>query len=286
MEELDLLTENPVSIISSINFEELWTKIAELVLSFGGKLILAIIVFLAGRWIVKSITKFVHKVMVKREVDPSLFSFVKSLISITLNLLLVIIVISILGIETSSLIALFASAGLAIGMALSGTLQNFAGGVMILLFKPYRVGDTIEAQGNIGTVKEIQIFNTILITGDNKTIIIPNGGLSTGILTNYSTSGTRRVEWIFSITYGENFDNAKAIIEKLLTTDKRIKTDPAYFIVLNELGASSLNILVRAWVNSGDFWDVFYDINKIVYETFTQEGLSFPFPQMDVHIRN
>jgi small conductance mechanosensitive channel len=191
-----------------------------------------------------------------------------------------------LGIETSSLIALFASAGLAVGMALSGTLQNFAGGVMILLFKPYRVGDFIEAQGNTGTVKEIQIFNTILITPDNKTIVVPNGGLSTGIMTNYSSSGTRRAEWIFSIAYGESYDNAKNIIERLLSEDKRIKTEPAYFIALNELAANSVNIIVRVWVNSGDLWNVYYDINEIVYKTFENKGVSIPYPQMDVHLYN
>ena len=282
----EILTNNPVSILSSINVEELLTKLAEAILTFGGKLLIAIIIYIVGRWLIRHFNKFVHKIMLKRDVDSSLFSFIKSLISISLNFLLIIIVVSILGIQTSSLIALFGAAGLAIGMALSGMLQNFAGGVMILWFKPYRVGDLIEAQGNLGTVKEIQIFHTVLITADNKTIIIPNGGLSTGTMTNYSSSGTRRVEWTFSIAYGDNYDRAKEIIERLLIADKRINTEPAYFIALNTLAESSVDIIVRAWTNSSDFWDVFYYMNEIVYKTFIKEGVQIPFPQMDVHLCN
>ena len=194
------------------------------------------------------------------------------------------LIISKLGIEASSFIALFASAGVAIGMALSGTLQNFAGGVMILLFKPFKVGDVIEAQGQSGAVKEIQIFNTIISTPDNKIIIIPNGGLSTGITKNYSKEATRRVDWEFSIGYGDNYDNAKAVLEKLITADQRILKDPAYFIALSSLGANSVNIVVRAWVNAADYWGVFFDMNESVYKTFEQEGLNISFPQMDVHL--
>lgn len=193
-------------------------------------------------------------------------------------------IISKLGIEASSFIALFASAGVAIGMALSGTLQNFAGGVMILLFKPFKVGDVIEAQGQSGAVKEIQIFNTIISTPDNKIIIIPNGGLSTGITKNYSKEATRRVDWEFSIGYGDNYDKAKAVLEKLITADQRILKDPAHFIALSSLGANSVNIVVRAWVNAADYWGVFFDMNESVYKTFEQEGLNIPFPQMDVHL--
>ncbi|MDR2928032.1 MAG: mechanosensitive ion channel [Cytophagaceae bacterium] len=282
----DLKTENIVNSVTSINMQELLPKLYEALLSFGGKLLLAIVVYFVGRWIVKRLNHIVQKIMKKREVDPSLFSFVKSLISISLNLVLIIIVISILGIETSSLIALFASAGLAIGMALSGTLQNFAGGVMILLFKPYKVGDYIEAQGQGGSVKEIQIFNTVLTTADNKTIIVPNGGLSTGIMTNYSTTGTRRVDWTFGIAYGDSYDKAKTIIEQLLKADKRVKIDPAHFIALTSLGNSSVNITVRAWVDSADYWDVFFMLNEQVYKVFASEGISIPFPQMDVHVHN
>ena len=271
---------------TAINWEELLSKLIHSLISFGGKLLLAILIFVVGRWLIKKITGLIKKIMTKRDVDKSLFSFVTSLVSITLNLILAITIISILGIETSSFIALFASAGVAIGLALSGTLQNFAGGVMILLFKPFKVGDYIEAQGQGGTVREIQIFNTILTTGDNKTIIIPNGGLSTGLMTNYSTSGTRRVEWTFGIAYGDSYDKAKSIIEKLLKEDSRVLYDPAYLIALTSLADSSVNIVVRAWTNSGDYWSLYFDINEKIYKIFPEEGISIPFPQMDVHLYN
>ena len=282
----EIISKENFKLLSTINVEELLTNLTQMVFSLGGKILLAILVYFVGHWIVRKINNLIKKTMKKREVDPSLFSFVTSLVSITLNLTLIIIVISILGIETSSFIALFASAGLAIGMALSGTLQNFAGGVMILLFKPYKVGDFIEAQGQAGTVKEIQIFNTIMTTSDNKTIIVPNSGMSTGIMTNYSTMGTRRVDWTFSIGYGDSYDRAKEIIEGLLSDDSRIKSDPERLIALNSLGDSSVNIVVRVWVNSDDYWNVFFDMNEKIYKTFEKEGISFPFPQMSVHISN
>ena len=174
--------------------------------------------------------------------------------------------------------------GVAIGMALSGTLQNFAGGVMILLFKPFKVGDTIEAQGQSGTVREIQIFNTILATPDNKIIIIPNGGLSTGLMKNYSKEATRRVDWEFGIAYGDDYTKAKSVIARLLDADGRVLKDPAYFIALTSLGESSVNIVVRAWVKSEDYWGVYFDMNEKVYKTFAEENLNIPFPQLDVHL--
>ncbi len=193
-------------------------------------------------------------------------------------------VVGTLGVETSSIIALFASIGVGVGMALSGTLQNFAGGIMILLFKPFKVGDFIEAQGQSGTVKEIQIFNTILTTPDNKIIIIPNGGLSTGITQNYSTEATRRVDWQFGIAYGDNYDKARNVIEKLLNADNRILKNPDYFIALTSLGESSVNIVVRAWVNAPDYWGVYFDMNEKIYKTFAEENINIPFPQLDVHL--
>lgn len=271
---------------SSVSLDVFISKLIDLSVSFGAKIITALIVFLIGRWIIRKIKRIVMAIMEKRHVEASLFSFIKSLAEITLNFLLIIILISILGIETSSFIALFASAGVAIGMALSGTLQNFAGGVMILLFKPFKVGDVIEAQGQSGAVKEIQIFNTIITTPDNKVIIIPNGGLSTGIMKNYSKEELRRVDWEFSIAYGDSYDKAKVVIENLLKADGRILETPAYFIALNSLGASSVNIVVRAWVKAGDYWDVFFNMNEKVYKTFAEEKLNIPFPQMDVHIIN
>lgn len=270
--------------LSAISLDTLISKLIDLSVSLGSKLLIALVVFFIGRWLIRRIQKLVVNIMQKRHVEASLFSFVKSLVSITLNFLFVIILISVLGIETSSFIALFASAGVAIGMALSGTLQNFAGGVMILLFKPFKVGDYIEGQGQSGTVTEIQIFNTIICTPDNKVIIIPNGGLSTGITKNYSTAATRRVDWEFGIAYGDSYEKAKTVITHLIETDKRILKDPAYFIALNSLGDSSVNIVVRAWVNSSDYWGVFFDMNEKVYKTFSEEKLNIPFPQLDVHL--
>ena len=269
---------------SAMSWDVFLTKVIDLGVSLGSKLLIALVVFLVGRWIVKKLNRLLVTILEKRKVEASLSSFVKSLVSITLNLLLIIIVIGVLGIETSSFIALFASAGVAIGMALSGTLQNFAGGVMILLFKPFKVGDFIEAQGQSGTVKEIQIFNTIVTTADNKIIIIPNGGLSTGIMKNYSKEETRRVDWQFGIAYGDNYDKAKEVIGRLLDEDSRVLKTPAYFIALTSLGDSSVNIVVRAWVNAADYWGVFFDMNEKVYKTFARENLNIPFPQMDVHV--
>ncbi|WP_294142757.1 mechanosensitive ion channel domain-containing protein [uncultured Sanguibacteroides sp.] len=269
---------------SAMSWDVFLTKVIDLGVSLGSKLLIALVVFLVGRWIVKKLNRLLSTILEKRKVEASLSSFVRSLVSITLNLLLIIIVIGVLGIETSSFIALFASAGVAIGMALSGTLQNFAGGVMILLFKPFKVGDFIEAQGQSGTVKEIQIFNTIITTADNKIIIVPNGGLSTGIMKNYSKEETRRVDWQFGIAYGDSYDKAKEVIGRLLDEDPRVLKTPAYFIALTSLGDSSVNIVVRAWVNASDYWGVFFDMNEKVYKTFAQENLNIPFPQMDVHV--
>lgn len=272
--------------LSTMSLDTLISKLIDLGVSLGSKLLVALVVFIIGRWIIKRIKRIIIRIMQKKEVEASLFSFVRSLVSITLNFIFVIILISILGIETSSFIALFASAGVAVGMALSGTLQNFAGGVMILLFKPFKVGDVIEAQGQSGTVKEIQIFNTLMTTPDNKIIIIPNGGLSTGITKNYSQASTRRVDWEFGIAYGDNYDQAKTVLIRLLEADKRILKEPEYFVALTSLGESSVNIVVRAWVNSADYWGVFFDMNEKVYKTFAAEKLSIPFPQMDVHLYN
>ena len=272
--------------LSTMSLDTLVNKLIDLSVSFGSKLLVALLVFFIGRWIVKKLNRLVINILTKRHVEASLATFTKSLVSITLNFTLVIIIISVLGIETSSFIALFASAGVAVGMALSGTLQNFAGGVMILLFKPFKVGDYIEAQGQSGTVKEIQIFNTIITTTDNKVIIIPNGGLSTGIMMNYSKESQRRVDWVFGIGYGDSYDHAKTVIARLLDNDPRVLKDPNYFIALTALNSSSVDIVVRAWVKAENYWGVFFDMNEKVYKTFAEENLNIPFPQMDVHLYN
>ncbi|MCQ2217020.1 MAG: mechanosensitive ion channel [Paludibacteraceae bacterium] len=275
-------------VVANTDYQELlnlvWEKGVDMLMSFGSRILLALVVFFVGRWIINRLKSLFAKMLERRNVEVSLGSFLKSLVSVILTFFLIISVIGILGIETSSFVALFASAGVAIGMALSGTLQNFAGGVMILLFKPFKVGDFVEAQGIIGTIKEIQIFNTIFNTLDNKVIIVPNGGLSTGIVTNYSKEETRRVDWVFNIAYGDDYDKAKAVINDLLVSDARVLKDPAPFIALTALNCSSVDLVVRAWVKSADYWDVFFSMNERVYKTFNSHGLNIPFPQMDVHL--
>ena len=268
----------------SFNWNTFLDKLVDLSTTLGTKLLAAIFILLIGRWIIRRLKKLINNLLEKRQVEASLATFTRSLINITLNFLLVLMLVGTLGVETSSIIALFASIGVGIGMALSGTLQNFAGGIMILLFKPFKVGDFIEAQGQSGTVKEIQIFNTILTTPDNKIIIIPNGGLSTGITQNYSKEALRRVDWQFGIAYGDSYNKAQEVIARLLNADNRILKEPAYFIALTSLGESSVNIVVRAWVNASDYWGVYFDMNEKVYKTFAEESINIPFPQLDVHL--
>lgn len=253
---------------------------------YGLKVLGALVALVIGLWLIKWALKAIDSVMVSGKVDNSLRPFLKSLVGTLLKVMLGISIMTMLGIEMTSFIAILASVGLAVGMALSGTLQNFAGGVMILLFKPFKVGDYIDAQGYSGTVKEIQIFVTILTTPDNKTILIPNGGLSNGAMINYSAEATRRVDWVFGIGYGDDIKKAKAIINGILAADTRVQKDPAIFIGLGELADSSINLTVRVWVNASDFWDVFFDTNEKVYDDFNAGGINIPFPQMDVHVHN
>lgn len=263
-----------------------YTEMAgDLVLEYGLKVLLAIVVLLVGLWVIKRITEGMTKLMVKKNVDPSLTPFLRSMAGIVLKVMLVISVVSMLGVETTSFIAILGAAGLAIGLALSGTLQNFAGGVMILILKPFKVGDFIDAQGHTGTVYEIQIFHTIMKTPDNKTVIIPNGGLSTGSLVNYSTEPTRRVDLSFGIGYTDDIDKAKSILMRLLEEDERVLKDPAPAVAVAELADSSVNFNVRPWVNAGDYWGVYLDMQEKVKKAFDDEGVSIPFPQMDVHVQ-
>ncbi len=275
---------------------------------------IALAVFYAGRFIIRKIHAIVAGILLRRKVEASLTTFVLSLIRIVLYFLLIVTVIGILGLETSSFIALFASAGVAIGMALSGTLQNFAGGVLILLLKPYRIGDYIEAQGYAGTVKEIQIFSTLITTADNKVIIIPNGPLSTSSINNWSRQSYRRVSWDVGISYGNNVDDARRAILAMFESDDRIvkgmiedhgilniskelpsvlkgkvkdhlvKTDGAPAVLVSSLGDSSVVLSVRAWTLTGNYWSVYFDYNERFYKELPAAGISFPFPQMDVHI--
>lgn len=267
-----------------MNSEQILNQITEIVIEYGPKLIGSIAVWIIGSWIIKAVTNGFGKILEKRKTDDTLKPFLKGIVGILLKLMLAISVLGMLGIEMTSFIAILGAMGLAVGLALSGTLQNFAGGVILLLFKPFKVGDLIEAQGFIGTVSEIQLFNTILKTPDNKTIILPNGSLSTSSMTNYSIEEKRRVDWTIGIGYGDDATKAIQVIKRLCDEDSRILKDPEVFIAISELADSSVNFTVRAWVESKDYWAVFFDMNKKVYMVFEKEGLHIPYPQMDVHV--
>jgi small conductance mechanosensitive channel len=244
-----------------------------------------LLIWFVGRWVLKHIVKLLIRIMEKHIDNVSVRTFVISLIDVVMMILLLLMIIGVLGIDTSSFIAVFASAGVAIGMALSGTLQNFAGGVMILLFRPFKVGDFIEAQGVSGTVKQIQIFNTVVHTGDNKVILLPNGPVSTGIINNYSREPLRRLDMTFSISYGNDFSKARAVLQRLLAEDVRVLDEPAApLIELSELAASSIDIVVRVWCRQSDYWGIKFDLNRKVYETFPKEGLEFPFQTFTVNV--
>lgn len=255
-----------------------------LLMAYGLKLLGALVVLVVGWRVIGFLTRSVKQMMQKRALDPSLQSFLGSFLVILLRVLLVISVLSMVGIAMTSFIAILGAAGLAIGLALSGTLQNFAGGVLLLVLKPFKVGDFIEAQGFMGTVEEIQIFNTILKTPDNIRIVIPNGGLSTGSVTNYSSHETRRAQWVFGIAYGDSYQKAREVLQKILDDDTRVLKEPAPVIFLSDLNDSSVDITVRAWALSADFWPLNFDIREKVYDAFAKEGISIPFPQMDVHL--
>ncbi len=274
-----------MSTISGMSPDEIKQAVTTFVLSLSIKLIKVLLIWFVGRWILKRVVNLLKHVMIKHVDNESVRTFVISIIDVVVMILLILMIIGVLGIDTSSFIAIFASAGVAIGMALSGTLQNFAGGVMILLFRPFKVGDFIEAQGVAGVVKQIQIFNTVVHTGDNKVILLPNGAVSTGIINNYSREPQRRLDMVFSISYGNDFEKAKAVLQKLIAEDSRVLNEPAApFIELGELAASSIDIVVRVWCNQADYWAIKFDLNKKVYEVFPKEGLEFPFQTFTVNV--
>ena len=251
-------------------------------LGIAVKIALAFIVFYVGRWVIRKLKKVMARIFEKKNVDSSVQIFLNNLVSIVLGIMLIVLIVAVLGIPMTGLVAIFAAAAFAIGMALSGTLSNFAGGVIILLQKPYRIGDYIEAQGYGGTVKAIQLFSTIMTTPDNKTIVIPNGPLSTGSINNFSRQNTRRVEWIIGVSYGDDFDRAKKLIQKILENDARVIQKLGTTIAINELTSSAVNIVIRCWVRSGDFWDVYFDINRQLYVQLPASGIVFPFSQVNV----
>ena len=273
--------------LSGMTPDEVIHAVTALCVMLAGKLVKVLLVWFVGRWIIGKVVKLLKKIMEKRKVNASVNSFVSSMIDVVAMIIMIIMIISILGIDTSSFIALFASAGVAVGMALSGTLQNFAGGVLILLFRPFKVGDFIEAQGVSGTVKEIQIFNTLVYTGDNKVILLPNGPVSTGIINNYSKEPKRRLDLSFSIAYGDDYEKAKEVIMRLIREDGRVLDNPAApFVAMSALGASSIDIVVRVWCKQEDYWGIKFDLNQKVYETFPKEGLNFPYQTLTLHVEN
>ncbi len=259
-------------------------QIIALVVKYGAQLLLAIIVLIVGLWVIKRIVKVVNKTMTKRNVDESLQPFLRSIIGALLKIMLVITVASMVGVEMTSFVAVLGAAGLAVGLALQGSLSNFAGGVLILLLKPFKVGDFIEANGYSGTIREIQIFYTYMTSVENQEIVIPNGDLSNNAIKNYSYHDTRRLDMTFGIGYSDDIDKAKEILERLVKADTRILPEPALTIFINELADSSVNIHVRAWAKSADYWDIFNNFNEKVKKAFDAEGISIPFPQRDIHL--
>ncbi|GHU68878.1 transporter [Bacteroidia bacterium] len=271
-------------ILNTHSWTDLLDRLLREAISFGAKLLLCLVIYWVGRKLIRYLDKFTGRIMNNKKFDPSVASFFRSLINIILTAALIICVINILGFQSSSFVALLASIGVALGMAMSGTLQNFAGGVMILLFRPFRVGDYIDAQGQGGTVKEIQIFNTVITTSDNRTIYLPNGGLSNNVIVNYNRQHHRRIEWVIGVAYGTDYNRAKAILAGIVANEKRILSDPALEIVIKTLNESSVDIQIRAWVNRADYWNVYYQINELIYTGFTEKGIDIPFPQLTVHL--
>lgn len=262
-----------------------YTDVNQFLVKIGTSLIVAVIIIIVGFWLAKFMSKAVKRLLIKSNTDTGLVTFITSFLSMGLKVLVVITAITQLGIEMTSFVALLGAAGLAIGMAFSGTLSNFAGGIIILVLKPFKVGDFINTQDEQGVVQEIQIFNTYLHTMDNKVIILPNGAVANGNIINFTKADKRRVDWIISISYGDDADKAQKILLHYVKEDGRILGDPEPFVGVALLNNSSVDITLRAWVHTDDYWPVFFDMNARVYREFPQEGFRFPFPQMDVHVK-
>lgn len=273
---------NKIESLLGLKTGELTGALIDLGLRIG----IAFGILIIGFWLAKIMSKALVRLLRVRNTDESLVSFLRSLTSMGIKTLIVITAITQLGVEMTSFVALLGAAGLAIGMAFSGTLSNFAGGVMILLFKPFKVGDFVDMQGQQGIVQEVLIFNTILTTTDNKVIILANGAVSNGTIINYTKAEKRRVDWSFGISYGDDLKVAKDLLKKFMAEDKRILKKEENFIGLGALADSSVEITVRAWVKTEDYWNVFFEMNERVYNEFPVAGLSIPFPQMDVHVQN
>lgn len=282
-------TQKLIEHVTTTPAEELLKELLSDIIQFGLKVLAALLIYFVGAWIIKKIKKILSNIFAKRHTEKAIASFTMSLVSITLTILLIILTVGTLGVNTTSLAALLAAGGMAIGMALSGTVQNFAGGIMLLVFKPFKAGDFIEAQGFSGTVSEVNIVSTKLRTTDNRTIVLPNGALSGGTINNISQNPTRRVEWKVTVEYGSDVQTARKVVLGMLASDKRVLTGsdaPAEpNVSLSALLDSSIELQIRCWVKTEDYWDVLYAINEQIYNELPQNGISFPFPQLDVHIR-
>lgn len=265
-----------------------WDNVLEMLrttgLEFGINIITAIAIFYIGKMIVGLLTRSLRKVMQAQEIDKTLESFVCNLVRMVLLTFVIIASVSALGIQTTSFIAVIGAAGLAIGLALQGSLSNFASGVLIVLFRPYKVGDWVEAAGVAGTIVEVQILTTVFKTGDNKSIIVPNGQVMNSIIINYSANDQRRVDMVVGVSYDDDLDKVRATLEDLIAADDRILDDPACTIAVAELADSSVNFIVRPWVKSGDYSGVKFDLTEAIKKRFDKEGITFPFPQQDVHV--
>ncbi len=255
-----------------------------LVQEFGMRILLAAVIFFVGRWLAKLVTRMVKRAMMKGDVEETLLTFLGNLVYYVLLAAVVIATINQLGIQTTSLLAVLGAAGLAVGLALQGSLSNFAAGVMIVGFRPYRVGDFIEAGGVAGVVEQVQIFTTVMRTGDNKKIIVPNSQIMAGEITNYSANPTRRVDLVAGCGYGDDIDKVRKLLEDICASDERILEDPAPTIAVSELADSSVNFVVRPWVNSADYWGVYFDVTEQIKKRFDAEGIAIPYPQRDVHV--
>ena len=270
--------------LKDMTFSDILAMLVEWGIEIIAKIAIAFVIYLIGRWLIGRLIKVINNICDKRGVEVSLQRFFDNMIKVLLYICLVLTIVGVLGINTTSLVAMFASASLAIGMALSGTLQNFAGGVMILILRPYRIGDYVEAQGQAGTIKEITLFNTVITTADNKIIYVPNNTISNGIINNYSQAATRRVDWNITISSGDDVEAARRVLMQMMTEDKRVKQDPAPVVYLTSLGSDAVNISARAWVDNADYWGVFFELNERIYNELPKHGLHFPFPQLSVHI--
>ena len=269
-----------------------WTTLPQLLqdkgmdigIDFAIKAATALAIFLIGKFVIRLVVRALGKLMEKQEVDKTLETFICNLVRTTLMVVVVIAAIGAIGVETTSFIAIFGAAGLAVGLALQGSLSNFASGVLIVLFRPYRVGDFIEAAGIAGSVEEVQILTTVLKTGDNKQIIVPNSQIMDSIITNYSANDTRRVDMVVGVSYDDDLDKVRNTLQELIAAEDRILDEPAPTIAVSALADSSVNFVVRPWVNSSDYWGVTFDLTEAIKKRFDKEGISFPFPQQDVHL--